>query len=288
MKVLADADIASFPNRDAVEAMRRAVLLHESGQLQSPPRLHAADLTFTVGGSAEAFGFRAYHTRDTAHDEQLVAVWDETGKVAGVIVGTALGPLRTAALGALATDVMSRPDVTHLGIIGSGKQARAHALAVACVRNLQRVMVYSRQRENREKLAAELRAAGLNAEAVASAKGVCGESDLLTLATNSPTPVIQADWVRPGTHICTLGPKEQHRHEFPPELAEMAALVVTDSSAQLRAYSGGHVLAGETVRSLGDCVLNGIQRQPQDITLFLSVGLAGTEVLLAQEILASS
>ncbi|MFC6590631.1 ornithine cyclodeaminase family protein [Deinococcus lacus] len=287
-RLLTDADVARFPVRDAIENMRRAVLLHESGQLQSPPRLHATDLTFTVGGSAEAFGFRAYHTRAAAHDEQLVAVWDETGKVAGVVVGTALGPLRTAALGALATDVMSRPDAAHLGIIGSGTQAKAHALAVASMRNLKRVLVYSRQRENCERLAAELRAAGLNAQAVASAEAVCAKSDLLTLATNSPTPVIQADWVRSGTHVCTLGPKERHRHEFPPELAELAVWVVTDSPAQLRAYPGGHVLAGETVRSLSECVSGGTQRQPQDITLFLSVGLAGTEVLLAREILATA
>ncbi|WP_420594451.1 ornithine cyclodeaminase family protein [Deinococcus sp.] len=285
MRVLTDTDVARFPVSEAVEAMRAALLLHAQGQLNAPPRLHAGGLTFTVGATPQVFGFRAYHTRDTPHDDQLVAVWNASGQLEGVVAGSALGPLRTSALGAVAADVLARPDASRLGLIGSGIQARAHALAVATVRPLSQVLIYSRDQRNCETLAAELCERGLLAQAAESAEQVCAGSELLTLATNSPVPVIQAEWVRPGTHVCTLGPKERERHEFPPELAARAALIVTDSPAQLGAYPGGHVLASAEVLSLGACLQNLPSRQPSDITLFLSVGLAGTEVLLAQELL---
>ncbi|RJF72038.1 ornithine cyclodeaminase family protein [Deinococcus cavernae] len=285
MRLLTDADVSRFLRAEAVEVMRRAVRAAERGELTAPARVHAADVTFTVGGSADVFGFRVYHTRDTPFDEQVVVVWDASGRIAGVVMGSELGPLRTSALGVLATQTLARPDASRLGLIGSGVQARHHALTLASVRELTQVLVYSRQAEGRERLAAELRAAGLPAQAANSAEEVCVASDLLTLATNSGTPVIQSEWVRPGTHVCTLGPKEEHRHEFPPELARRAAQVVTDSPTQLRGYAGGHVLAGENVMSLGACLTGGVTRHPDDITLFLSVGLAGTEVLLAQAIL---
>lgn len=285
MKVLYDEDVSRFSRARAVDVMRRAVLAAERGDLEAPARVHAARLTFTAGSSEHVFGFRAYHTRETAFDEQLVAVWNVDGRLEGVIAGEKLGPLRTAAIGALATQTLAQPASARLGLIGSGTQAEAHALAVASVRRLEQVLVYSPNAANRERLAAELRAQGLSAEAADSAREVCARSDLLTLATNSSTPVIETSWVRPGTHICTLGPKEQHRHEFPADLANRAALIVTDSPTQLQSYGGGHLFVDVPVVSLGACLELPPERTSDAVTLFLSVGLAGTEVLLADAVL---
>ncbi|MBB5233790.1 ornithine cyclodeaminase family protein [Deinococcus budaensis] len=291
-RLLTDADVHAFPILAALDALREALRAHARGTLSAPARLHAANLAFTVGalsggGRQGVLGFRAYHTLDAPHDDQLVAVWDAaTGKLEGVVVGSALGPLRTACLGAVAADLLARPDARTLGLIGSGVQARAHALAVAQVRSLTRVRVYSRSAQRREALAHDLRARGLPAEAVGSAQEAAGGSDLLTLATNSPVPVIESGWLEPGTHVTTLGPKERERHEFPADLANRAGLIVTDSPAQLGAYPGGHLLAGAPVKALSTVLEAGYLRpSPDDITLFLSVGLAGTEVALAHALL---
>ena len=285
MKVLSDDDVLQFPRDQAVDTMRQAVLAAERGDLEAPARVHAAQMTFTAGSSEHFFGFRAYHTHRTTYDEQLVAVWNSAGQLGGVIVGEKLGPLRTAALGALATQTLAQPKAVKLGLIGSGTQAEAHALAVASIRQLEQVLIYSPNVTHRERLVAELHAQGLPAEAAASAQEVCTRSDLLTLATNSSTPVIETSWVEPGTHVCTLGPKERHRHEFPDNLADRAALVVTDSAAQLQSYPGGHLLSGVPTVSLGACLESPPKLSQDAITLFLSVGLAGTEVVLAEAML---
>ncbi|GAA4006348.1 hypothetical protein GCM10022631_17200 [Deinococcus rubellus] len=288
MRLLTDTDVARFPIAQAVEAMRAALRLHAQGRLTAPPRLSAAGLTFTVGTTPDAFGFRVYPVVKTPRSDQLVAVWNTQGQVEGVIVGSTLGPLRTSALGAVAADVLARPDASRLGLIGSGTQAKAHALAVATVRPLSQILVYSRDAAHRQKLAAELRALALPAEAAASAEQVCAESNLLTLATNSAQPIIQADWVHPGTHVCTLGPKEKEGCEFPPELAERCTLIVTDSPAQLAATPGGPILSAAIMRALSECVQSPPPRREEDITLFLSVGLAGTEVVLAQKLFSQA
>lgn len=138
-RLLTDADVSDFPRQQAVDVVRTAVLAAEVGELTAPARLHATDLTFAVGSTLQTFGFRAYHTRDTPHDDQAVVVWDASGRVRGIVIGEELGPLRTSALGALATQTLANPGVAHLGLIGSGTQARAHALAVAAVRTLEAV-----------------------------------------------------------------------------------------------------------------------------------------------------
>lgn len=282
MRLLTDEDVLRFPRAQAILVMREAVLAAERGTLEAPARVHTGGLTFTAGGNARVFGFRAYPTRETPLEEQLVAVWNAAGRVEAIVLGGALGPLRTAALGALATEVLAPPDAGRLGLIGSGVQAEAHALSVAAVRPLEQVLVYSPSAENRQRLVGVLRAQGLPAEGAESAREVCVRSNLLTLATNSSVSVIETAWVQPGTHVCTLGPKEQERHECPLGLASAASLVVTDGLAQLGAYTGGHIFAGVEVLSLGSCLEHPPERSPEAITLFLSVGLAGTEVLLAE------
>lgn len=262
--------------------MKEAVLEAQRGTLETPARVRAGGLAFTAGGNERVFGFRAYPTRHTPLEEQLVALWNASGRLEAVVVGEALGPLRTAALGVLATEVLAPPNAGRLGLIGSGVQAEAHALTLAAVRPLEQILVYSPNAKNRERLAHRLRAQGLPAEVAESAEDVCVCSNLLTLATNSPTPVIKTVWVQPGTHVCTLGPKERERHEFPRDLGNVASLLVTDSLEQLGAYPGGHILAGETVLSLGACLETPPARPADAITVFLSVGLAGTEVLLAE------
>ncbi len=285
MRLLTDADVARFPVAEAAATMRLALRLHARSALTAPPRIQAAGLTFTVGAGAGAAGFRVYPDVKTPRSDQLVAVWNAEGQLEGLVVGSALGPLRTSALGTVAAEVLARPDAARLGLIGSGVQARAHALALSQLRPLSQVLIYSLNAARREQLAAELRERGLLAESAASAEQVCAGSDLLTLATSSRTPVIEADWVRPGTHVATLGLKEPDRHELPPELLERCALIVTDSPAQLGATPGGHFAADYAVTALGEAVEHPPARRAQDITLFLSVGLAGTEVLLARAML---
>jgi ornithine cyclodeaminase len=98
--------------------------------------------------------------------------------------------------------------------------------------------------------------------------------------------VLDPSWLADGCHVTSLGPKQQGRAEFGTALAARADVLVTDSVAQAHAYQPPFVLDGTPhmgrLASLGS-VLDGTapgRTDPGQVTLFCSVGLAGTEVHL--------
>ncbi len=90
-------------------------------------------------------------------------------------------------------------------------------------------------------------------------------ADVVVLATTSTVPVLDAATVEPGTHLTTVGPKWTGAHETPLELLRRAAVITCDSPQQAAAYPD----------------------PAADITVHCSVGLAGTEVIIAAALLAS-
>jgi ornithine cyclodeaminase len=137
--------------------------------------------------------------------------------------------------------------------------------------------VYSPVSEHREAFAARARhELQLPAEAVETAAGAVRDADIVVVATRSDKPVIAAEDVSPGSQVTTVGPKFRSGHEIPARLAAVASVITCDSPAQARSYPEPFFIDSATLISLGDAA---------DITLHCSVGLAGSEVILAQHLL---
>jgi len=103
--------------------------------------------------------------------------------------------------------------------------------------------------------------------------------------------VIDAAWLAPGSYVTTLGPKQQGRAEFGLDLPDAASLLVTDSVDQIGAYHPPNVLAGtphqQRLVSLGAVRAGEVPPPGADyISLFFSVGLAGTEAFLLDRLAA--
>ncbi|MGW0518103.1 ornithine cyclodeaminase family protein [Crossiella sp. NPDC003009] len=288
--VLDDAAIlARLTPALAVSAMREAVLSAERGDLLAPSRVHAGAQTFTAGRLiGQWYGFRSYATHLDA--PQLVALHAEpSGELLGLAVGKELGNHRTGALGGLAVDLLARPEARTVGLVGAGAQAWTQVWAISGVRELAGVRVFSRDPGRRRAFAERVRAElGVAAEAVCSAREAVVERDIVVLATSAGAPVIEAGWISAGTAVTTVGPKQVGRAEFGVDLVERADAVFTDSPAQLDGYRPSALLAGREVVSLG-AVASGTQvgrRAAEDVTLYASVGLAGTEPFLLSRLLA--
>jgi len=293
VKVLFDDDVRAMRATDAVGAARRALVDAYRGVLAAPPRLHADlgdnALVFTAGGYAGGLvGFRVYGLWP-GNSDQAVLVWGGDGRLEGCVVGRELGARRTGALGGVAVDALARADGSVVGIVGSGAQAWTQLWAISAVRPLRAVRVFSPTRENREtfarRAAAEL---GLNAVACDAADEAVIGADLVVLATRSEQPVIEAGWIRPGTHVNTVGPKLASAHETPPELADAADVLVSDSPEQAIAY-GTAFFTRRALTHLG-AVVAGDQpgrTSEDDVTLYCSTGLAGSELVLADALLAA-
>ncbi|WP_330455985.1 NAD(P)-binding domain-containing protein [Streptomyces sp. NBC_00820] len=273
----------------AVRAVREALVAAHEGALHAPPRVHAdlgdGRLVFTAGHlrARELFGFRCYDTVVGA--EQLVAVWgSDDGRLRAVVHGDELGPRRTGAIGGVAVDVAARPGAIRLGLVGAGQQAWTQLWAVSAVRQVVDAVVTARRPERAEAFAR--RAAdelGVRIRTVGTVEEAVRDRDVVILATNSTEPVLEADWIAPGTHVTTIGPKTVSRHEVPAALADHAHVLLTDSLAQVRGYGEAPVLPADRMVDLGAVVAGAAPGRtgPDEITVFCSVGLAGTEVAVA-------
>lgn len=295
MRVLDDDDVRAAPASTVVAAAREALLQAGRGELAAPPRarteLGSVDYVFTAGGLADGTsGFRAYRAGQPAGD-QLVAVWDAAGRLTGVVVGDELGARRTGALGAVAVGALSRPDAHTLGLVGTGRQAWTQLWAVAAVRELTQVRVYSPTEQHRTDFAARARAElDLAASATSDAAAAVHDADIVVLATRSTEPVIDATDIAAGAHVTTVGPKSRDGHEAPAQLLTAAAVRTCDSPAQAAAYAEPFFTDPASLVSLAEVLLGAApgRRTSDDITVHCSVGLAGSEVLLAQRLLTSA
>lgn len=303
--LLTDADVERVGPAEAVAVMQEVLRDAAAGRLAAPPRLRvpvgAGELVFTVGGRTgpdPSAGFRLYSTytgtgSGDGSEHQLVVVVDpEEGSVLALVVGSRLAALRTGGLGGAAVAALA-PDSAHvLGLVGSGRQARAQLETIAATRTLAHVRVWSPRTEHAEALAGHARSElGLDAVAVATAEEAVRQMPLVVCATSSKEPVLVADWVAEGAHVTTVGPKGVGGHELPLALLTRAAVVVTDGPAQLHDTPGG--CAYHAVADVGD--LAGIvagttpgRQSDRDVTVYVSTGLAGSEVALAHRVLERS
>lgn len=303
-QILTDEDVYRLLGmQDVIKILEETFRQKAKGNLSSPPRIYVEGgqgaLAFTVGASPSqerGLGFRVYSMfkNATERNKQLVAVFDsDTGAFKGAVIGTAVGDLRTGAIGGIAIKYLSRPDARVLGMIGTGTQAVTQLEAAVEVRKFETVLVFSRKTENRlafaRRMSNELK---LDVQAVDTAKAAVEPADVLICATISPSPVFDPGWIKPGTHITTIGPKLTQSHELPIEAALGSTLISTDSLAQIEDFGERYFLKGHVPISdfipLSDIIIGNHSGRsgPEEQTLFCSTGLAGTEVVVASHALS--
>jgi len=295
IRVLFDADIAEDLDMAALVAVcRDAIDADTADRLVAPPR-HSVDfgtgrLVFTTGGLDDTVGFRAYDTFPGSRQDQVVAVWDRSvGVLRGVVIGDRLGALRTGAIGGVAVDRLAHTDAATCAVIGTGRQARTQLRACASVRSLTRVDVFSRSAASRQQFAEEMSAMiEVDVRPAADARSAVTDAQIVLLATTSAEPVIDRRDLRPDVHINTVGPKLALAHELDVATVEGADRIASDAPQQIAAQATDHFLAGspalDRVEHLGS-----VEQHPHRCgrTVFLSAGLAGTEVPVADALLSN-
>jgi len=230
--------------------------------------------------------------RSVPSTSATIYVFDsKTGSPLARIEGENLTAIRTAASSALATDILALKEPDTLGIIGTGKQARAHVPAIVEVRNVSRVIVYSRSKAHR---AAFVRSVSKNTNipvsAAISVEEVARKSDVLVLATSSPTPLFKGSSVSRGTHVNAIGAALPSSREMDTTLVKRSVLVV-DSVEQAVATYGDimiplkeRAITRSHIRTeIGELILDPslLKRGQNDITVFKAGGLAVLDAIFA-------
>ena len=263
-------------------------------------RLPKAALHILQGAvpSAGVFGYKAY-TSSREGIRFLVHVFSaERGNLEAIVEANTLGMMRTGAAGGVAAKWLARDDARIVGIFGSGWQARGQLEALAAVRRLERVKVFSRTAEKVARFCETMRAKlSIDVVPAASPDDAVKGSDIVVTITTSATPVFDGESLAPGTHVNAAGSNSLLRQEIDETTVRRANPVVVDSRPSamkeagdlLPALEKGRLHAG-ALTELGE-VIAGIRpgRTSRDqITLFESQGMAMQDLIIAAELVRSA
>jgi ornithine cyclodeaminase/alanine dehydrogenase-like protein (mu-crystallin family) len=225
------------------------------------------------------------------HQGAVLLFEADTGRLSALLDGAAITAIRTAAVSGVATDVLARPDASELAILGAGVQARTHIEAIAAVRPLRRVRIWSRNPEHAAALASELRRRfGFPIEAAPSAEAAVREADVVATVTASPEPILKREWLKEGVHINAVGSSIPTSREIDTATMVAARLFVdrresalAEAGDLLIAMREGAVTGDHVQAELGEVIIgkNPGRRSAGELTLFKSLGLAVEDVASA-------
>jgi len=225
------------------------------------------------------------------HLATIVLLDPDTGALLALMDGRYITEARTAAVSAVSVRHLAHENARVLAIVGSGVQARSHFEAIARVRDLSDVRVWSPNRARADAFAREMRPhANARVTAVSSAQAAVDGAGIVALVTSAKEPVVRNEWITDGAHICAVGACRPTHREMDAALVARADLYVDSRDAAL-IEAGDIVLAmkdgaigPEHIRAeLGDVVRGTAKpRYGRDrVTIFKSLGLAVEDVAAA-------
>ena len=289
--------------RECADVMREALAGLARGQIQQPlrtvvrPREAAGFMGLMPAYSPEAgYGLKAICVTPgnpaigkDAHQGGVLLFAAATGEPLALVNASAVTEIRTAAVSAVATDLLARPGAAELAIIGTGVQGRAHAHALAATRALSGIRITGRDLARAREAAAELAGQlGVPVRVCDGARDAVAGADIVVTATNSPQPVLRREWLAAGTHVNAVGACVPRDREIDTTTMAEAALFA-DSRESVRNEAGDYLLAEKEgavnpVRAeIGELLIgqaNG-RAGEDEITLFESLGLAAEDLAAA-------
>ena len=315
VRVLSAEDVAKLlPMRDCIQVMRDALASLARGKALVPLRMvmrmpDASGFLGLMPGHIQADGGRdgalgmkavsvfpgnARRGIDT-HQGAVLLFEADTGRLSAIMDGATITAIRTAAVSGVATDLLARKDATELAILGAGVQARTHLEAIAAVRPLRHVRVWSRNQEHAASLVKETAGRfGGSIDVVPGAESAVRGADVVATVTASPEPILQRGWLKEGVHINAVGSSIPTTREI--DTATMAAVRLFVDRRESAVNEAGDILipmregaftADHIQAELGDVIIGKDpgRRSAAELTLFKSLGLAVEDVASAAFIL---
>jgi thiomorpholine-carboxylate dehydrogenase len=270
---------------DLIAALRPALAGFSSGEVLQPVRTilpiepHQGFFglmpAFAGALGAKLVTFYPQNRGIPTHHALIALFRPETGEPLAVMDGTLITEVRTAAVSAIATDLLARPESRVLCLLGSGVQARSHLEALRLVRPFAEVRVWSPR--NAAAFAQEHQV-----QAAPTAEAAVDGADVIVVATSSSKPALRGEWVAVGAHINAVGACRPDWRELDDTTLARSRLYV-DSEAAALVESGDMISANRPMTEIGALLSNpGLGRSdPGEITLFKSLGLAIEDLVAA-------
>ena len=254
--------------------------------LDEPAALGAKIITVFPGNDATPYD---------SHQGAVLLFDLEYGRLIAILDASTITALRTAAVTAVATRALARPDSRTLALLGAGVQATTHLESISLVRPIDEVRVWSRSAVRAQRFAERSAATGVSIVVCDSARDAVDGADIVCTVTSSREPVLRGEWLAPGAHVNAIGASLATSRELDSAAVVNARLYVDRRESTLN--EGGDFLVPKREGLIGDEHIVGEigellvdppripgRRSAQEITLFKSLGLAIEDVASARRI----
>jgi len=282
-----------------IEAIRQCFVEEEQKRIHLQPVLHIGsdDMPLKGGGLVHIKTGHAHkgdhiivkiaggQFQGHGNSGAIIVLSQESGAMKAILHDEGyLTDLRTAAAGALSTQVFGPKHIRRIGVIGTGVQSRFQILFHGTVTGCRNLMIYGRSIQKAKVLAKEFCEVGWRAEVAGDIAELCRECDVVITVTASRHALVQPYMVRAGMHFVCMGSDAKGKQELHPEILENADRVVVDDECQCR-ESGElqYTRRNLEVVKFGKLLLHQKSyRNEEDITVFDSTGLAAQDVAIAK------
>lgn len=306
--VIGGADVRKLMSMaDCIPIVSRAMRTVSRGGAQLPLRIGARvpgtpNLVATMPGylaepaslGAKVIAvYPANAQRGLSSHMGVVVLFDpQEGVPIAMVDAAAITGLRTAAASAVATNVLARTDAADLAVLGTGEQAAAHVHAMAEVRKLRSVRVWGRSPEKANAFAArESVRLGLRIAVSTTVEEAVSGASIVCTTTSSREPILEGEWIAPGTHVNLVGASSVDAREASDSLVMMSRYFVDfrpsalAQAGELHAALGqfGAQMAAHIRGEIGE-VLNGTaagRTQEDEVTVYKSLGIAAQDLAVA-------
>jgi alanine dehydrogenase len=220
--------------------------------------------------------------------QSIVALFDpDTGQLKALVGGNYLTAVRTAASSAVSIAHLARKNAKVLGMIGAGFQSTFQLHAALEQRDFEKVVAWNTHPEHLTRLADVCREHGLPFEAV-SLQTLGAQSDVIITITSASEPLLQAAWIKPGTHLACMGTDTKGKQEVDQQLLARATVFTDEIAQSISIGEAQHAVAAkilfaEQITPIGE-VINGShqgRQSEQEITLFDGTGVGLQDLAVA-------
>jgi len=241
---------------------------------------------------ATVFPGNAQHGLPSVNAAYLL-ISGQTGQPEAWIDGRALTLLRTAAVSALAADLLAPADPDVLLMVGTGALSRYLIEGHRAVRNYRCILVWGRDPHKAAAVASDLGARGWPVSVAADLETAARAADVISCATLTEQPLIHGAWLKSHCHLNLMGSFKPGMRETDDACLRNAHIVVDTLAALQESGDLAGPLAGGIIQASQVVLLNDLAAQEHPApraarTVFKSVGVAHADLAAAEYIYRST
>ena len=197
--------------------------------------------------------------------------------------------VRTAVAGRICADYLAPSNITGIGVLGTGIQARMQVDYLSSLFQCKNIFVWGRSPENAGLYEVDMKAKGFDVRIMPTPGSVAEKCNLIITTTPAKKPLLFIKDIRQGTHITAIGSDTPEKQELDSNIFEDADIIVADSISQCqkrgeisRALKTG-VLQKESILELGRIIENPglLNRGDKDISVADLTGVAVQDIQIA-------